>query len=182
MPPLQEPQQCRNHRRSERHDCRRRTQRQPQSQGHRLGLGMARHVDAPAKMVAAQPRDAWMMSVSEWDLPIAGRGQDRRLANMPFRRLAPDRGPRVLGTGQGGRHENRRQGAVEQLLGTVGRALSAGDGPGGPALPQPGQAGRGRHDAQLEPGRLSLAEPGDRQPFQPHTDARGGRRAGRLRP
>jgi hypothetical protein len=51
------------------------------------GLGDA------AKMIAAQPRDAWLMSVSEWDLPIAPGGVKTTISEYALSAVGP--GPRA---------------------------------------------------------------------------------------
>jgi hypothetical protein len=55
--------------------------------------GWQHFVDGPAKMVAAQPRDAWMMSVSEWDLPIAPGGVKTTIGEYALSAVGP--GPRA---------------------------------------------------------------------------------------
>ena len=53
--------------------------------------------DAPAKMIAAQPRDAWLMSVSEWDLPIAPGGVKTAIGEYALSAVGP--GPRATRSG-----------------------------------------------------------------------------------
>ena len=81
-----------------------------------------------------------------------------------------------LGAGPQGRTEDRGQGAVEQFVGVVDGALPAGVGPRGRACRQPGPQPRGRPDAQLEPGRLPVAEPGGGAGVRRRRRASSGRR------
>ena len=96
--------------------------------------GWRGHGDAP-DIIARLPKSVWLMSVSEWDLPIERGGiktQGRRILDLRGRTGAAGRA--ALGGGQAGRAEDGGQDPVQQHLRNRQRALSARHGPGGRAL------------------------------------------------
>ena len=126
-----------NHRRGQCHDRRGRSPRQSQGQGDRMGLGLAAPtIGNAAEIIPRLPKSTWLMSVSEWDLPIERGGIKTSVGEYSHvgRRAGPS-GNAALEIGQGSGVKDCRQGAIEQHLGVVDRALPAGDGSRGRALP-----------------------------------------------
>ena len=120
--------------------------------------GWRGHGDAP-DIIARLPKSVWLMSVSEWDLPIERGGIKTKVGEYSISAVGP--GPRALrhwaaaaqaGTEDGGRDP------VQQHVRNRQHALSARHGPGGRAHPQPGPAQAGRHADRLDDGRASFAQ------------------------
>ena len=119
-----------------------------------------------ADIVARLPKSVWLMSVSEWALPLDRGGVRTSVGEYSLSAVGP--GPRATlhwKAAKDGGAEDRGQGAVEQLVGVGHRALPARDGSGGRALPQPGVGRRGWNDVELDYGRLSFAESGACRPI-----------------
>ena len=130
-----------------------------------------------SEIITQLPKSVWLMSVSEWAIPIDRGGVKTAIGEYALSAGGP--GPRntPLGASQESRFENGGQDAVEQYVGIVVRALHTRDGPGGRALPQLGSGAHRRHDAKLESGWLSVTESGDCRSFPHPADAQCRRRA-----
>ena len=104
------------------------------------------------------------MSVSEWSLPIERGGIKSTVGEYSISAVGP--GPRAtLHWGDAKRRglKTVAKVALNNTLGTFGCAVFARARLGGRALRATGEGGRRRHDVELEPGRLSVAQPGTGQ-------------------
>ena len=165
---LQDPQRRRHPRRGRRRDRRRRPPRQSQGQRDRVRLGLARPRRGP-DIIARLPKSVWLMSVSEWDLPIERGGIKTTVGEYSISAVGP--GPRAVrhwAAASAGRAEDGGRDPVQQHLRDRQRAVSARHGPRGRAHPQP-RADEARRDAdRLDDGRPSFAQLRARPAAQPH--------------
>ena len=181
VPSLPSPHGYPDPRRGQRGDRGRRTSWKSAGESDCMGLGLARTATPPASSPRGQ---AHLADVGQRVVAThrTRRGEKRSGRIPPLGGRAGTKRPPPLAACQTGRAEDRGQGPAEQYMGTVGGALPAGDGPGSPALPQPGHGRRGRDDAQLEPGRLPVAEPGDCGQLLPPAGAVDRGSTGRIGP
>ena len=142
--------------------------------------GWKGHGDA-VDIVARLPKSVWLMSVSEWALPIVRGGIESKVGEYAISAVGP--GPRAPRHWAAARQIGVKTAAEIQFNNTCELAslpLSSGDGPGGRARPQPGPGKAQRHDDWLDHGRTSFAQLRTGSAIEPY--ARRQRRPGAGRP
>ena len=133
--------------------------------------GWRGHGDAP-DIIARLPASTWLMSVSEWHLPIERGGIPSTVGEYSISAVGP--GPRSQQHWQAARNaglEDWHGDPVQQHLRTRQYSLPSRVGSRGRALRQPAIVAAGCDVHRLDDGGPSVAQPATRRAYEPHTRA-----------